>query len=74
MDHRSRAAEAVPDDTTVGDRADHGGERGGEHIEADDLAPLGTEDTHDCLTEVSGRAGHEDLPPVHELTISTRRA
>ena len=53
------------DDVTVGDRPDHGGERGGKHVETDDLAPLGAQDADDCLTEVTGRAGHEDPPLLH---------
>jgi hypothetical protein len=41
MENLTHAGEAFSDDSTVGHRPDHGGERGGKHVETDDIAPLG---------------------------------
>ena len=66
----SDAREAVPDGVTVGDRADNRRERRRKHIEADDLAPLGAQDTHECLTEMPGGAGDKNLSSFTRMTIA----
>ncbi len=58
--------EAVPDDLAIGDRSDHRGEVGGQYVETDDVAALSPQDADECFAKVTGRAGHEDFPPVHQ--------
>ena len=44
----------------VGDRPDDGRVRRREHVEPDDLVPLGAEDPDERLAEVAGAAGDEE--------------
>ena len=48
----------------LGDRAHDGGERRLEHVEPDDVVPLGAQDADERLAEVPGAAGDED-PHAH---------
>ena len=59
VEHGVGALHRLAHERAVGDRADDGRVRRREHVEPDDLVPLGAEDADERLAEMPRAAGHE---------------